>query len=346
MAHNISTNNATGKHEIFVAGEPAWHQLGVNVGQTVKWEEAMKLANLGWNVSKRQLSIEHGTAVEKLPHYGLFRDDMPGAKGYLSHCGSTYQPIQNKKAFDFVDVLLNAEKGAHYVSAGALGRGEQIWCLAKMPESSRIKGTDDISHNYLLFTNWHIAGRAAITKAVNERVVCENTMQIALGEVGPYLRLRHDGTIDAKMEHAKKLWGVAKDQIKSIDQLMNIFAKTKLSTAAIGDVITALFPDIKESVADQEKAREILKVFEWNDGDKFKSQRGTAYNLLNGVTGYVDHLAAVRPRDGETEAQARARVAMFGKGEALKFMAIHALMAAITKHQLAQVSATEYFFLK
>lgn len=346
MAHDISHNNANKSAEFFVAGAPAWHKLGANVKNAVHWEEAMKLAGLGWGVEKRQLFAPGVEDFEKVNTFGLFRNDLPGAKGFLGACGGTYEPIQNKKAFDFVDVLLQAEKGAHYVSAGALGKGEQIWCLAKMPEDSRIQGTDDISHNYLLFTNYHESGKAAIVKCVNERVVCWNTMQIALSEAGPYLKLRHDGKVDSKMEHARTLWQEAKGQIKSIEKLMNVFAKTQMKSEAIGDVLLGMFPKLRESGADQEKARKILDVYEYNDNDAFKSQRGTAYNFLNGVTGFVDHHANIRPRDNETPEQARARVAMFGKGEALKFLAINLLMSAITKHSLAVADPKEYFFLK
>jgi phage/plasmid-like protein (TIGR03299 family) len=345
MAHEITKNSITGKDEVFVAGEPAWHNLGVNVKETQKWEEAMKMASLDWAVNKKQLLVQHGSsAPQEVDAYGIFRGDN---NAFLGACGDVYTPIQNKKAFDFVDVLLQADDGAHYVSAGSLNGGSQIWCLAKVPEEIRIKGTDDVTKNYLLFTNYHVAGKAAISKNVNQRVVCANTMNIALHEEfsDNVLRLRHDGTIDQKMEMAKKLLAGARGQIKSLNELMNILARTKMNMAAIGDVLRTLYPNIDESVAEQDKAREILHIYEHNDGDVFKSERGTAYNLLNAVTNYTDHKAPVRPRATETEAQARARVAMFGKGESLKFLAMQSLLMAITKHSLGTVDEKKFHFL-
>jgi phage/plasmid-like protein (TIGR03299 family) len=341
MAHNIS--NESGKHEVFVAGEPAWHRLGVNTKESVHWEETMNLAGLNWPVEKRQLhTIPKDGVPQLVPAYGVFRNDTGK---YLGDAGAGYQVLQNKKAFDFVDVVLQAEKGAHYVSAGALGSGEQIWCLAKIPGAMRIVNTDDVTDQYLLFTNWHYAGKSAIAKLTQTRVVCQNTMNIALEQENEFVRLRHDGTIDLRIEEAKKLLTGVRGRIHDVNEIMNIFARTQLKAEAIGDVLKTLYPTIGESEQARNKARSILDLYESNDGNAFPSERGTAYALLNSVTNFVDHKQGVRASDGETEDQARARVALFGKGDALKNMAMFAIMQAITKHSLAAVDEKKYFFL-
>src|SRR5579864_4686782 len=127
MAHNIWNQN--GRDSMFCVGgrEAAWHKLGARTPDAVSWEQAMELANLNWQVKKMQLSGPFGL----VDAYGIFRDTD---NAFLGSVGDVYSPIQNKVAFEFVDTLIEAA-GSHYESAGALGRGERIWCLARVPEA-------------------------------------------------------------------------------------------------------------------------------------------------------------------------------------------------------------------
>lgn len=310
MAHNISINKNTGQAEVFTAGKPAWHKLGANVDKTVTWEKAMELAGLNWQVQKRQLQ-EGGRNV---PAWGTFRQDT---NQFLGSVGSDWEPIQNKEAFDFVDTILQAKNGAHYETAGALGTGERIWCLARVPEDIRVG--DDVSQSYFLFTNPHKIG-SAVAKLTSTRVVCSNTLSIALkdGSNG-IIKIRHTPNKDEQMKVAEGFMMDSIKHIKDLSGLMNALAKHKLTMPELQDVLKTTFTKLEESSVQQNKARRVLELYESNDNNKFPSQRGTAYNLLNAFTNYIDHETSVRPAMDETEDQARARNAMFGIGEMLKF---------------------------
>ena len=122
MAHNLMTRN--GSTAMFCTGDrdAAWHKLGQRTPNAVTWQEAMRLADLSWPVSKQVLFDSNGKPVSA---WGIFREDD---SAFLGAVGERYTPIQNKDAFEFVDVLMEATNGAHYDSAGALGNGERIWC--------------------------------------------------------------------------------------------------------------------------------------------------------------------------------------------------------------------------
>ncbi len=333
MAHELTTRS-DGTVEMFVAGEPAWHKLGVNVEKAQTWKEAIKLAGLDWKVSKKQLEHD-GTPV---PAYGLFRDDW---KTWLGLAGLDYHPIQNERAFDWVDTLVQAENGAHYRSAGSLYGGSTIWCLADVPEQIRIAGTDDVTQNYLLFVNHHRIGKSALAKLVQERVVCHNTLTAALAEEGKVLSIPHRESFEKRLTFAKDALKDVRGQIKNVNAVMNIFAKTKLTSAVIGDILKQMFPTITDSTQAQNQARDILELFEDNDRNAFPSEQGSAYALMNAGTRYVDHVKNVRTDDQEPVEVARARGALFGAGESFKFAIMNAIVTTLSKNSLASFSEKE-----
>jgi phage/plasmid-like protein (TIGR03299 family) len=336
MAANISVQNGTA--EVFTAGKPAWHHLGINVEGAQTWESAIQLAHLDWTIRKEQLFSKNKVAVSA---YGLFRDDN---NIFLSTVGNRYTPIQNRDAFTFVDALVEAEKGCHYITAGALGNGETIWCLAELPKSwnFRIKGTDDIMTNYLLFVE-HRAARAACCKLTNVRVVCQNTMNLAMKDGEKIFRLRHTPNVVEKMKSAKEILLSVKGQMRTLDEKFNILAQKKASNKIIGAVIKRLLPNFDKSERSKNVARDILTRFELNDNNAFPSERGTAFNLFNAVTGYIDHDKSVRvgsfdvslpdidahDHADKVEFVKRAESAMFGSGDAFKAQALTYILEAV-----------------
>jgi phage/plasmid-like protein (TIGR03299 family) len=316
MSANISIQK--GIAEVFVAGQAAWHKLGVNVRKAQSWKQAIKLAHLDWGIDKKQLFSPWQSPVDA---WGLFRDDN---KTFLSVVGPQYTPIQNEYAFDFVDTLVEAENGAHYVTAGALGNGETIWCLAQIPDSLRIKGTDDKSNAYLLFVDYREQGKSAIAKLATERVVCWNTLQIALSDGEKFLRIRHGRDSKEKLEMAKKLLAGTHKEIRTLNDKLNELAKRKMTKESMSAILEKLFPKINESTVQQNKARDLLVKYDFNDGNAFPSERGTALNLLNATTDYIDHDRTVRVVGDKEEVtlvqreEKRAESALFGIGDQVK----------------------------
>lgn len=327
MSHELSIRE-DGTAEMFCAGEPAWHQLGQNVSEAPDWKGAMIEAHLNWEVQKRQLEYQ-GKPVDA---WGTFRLDT---NTFLGQVGPDYQPIQNKDNFKFTNALLQTGD-VKYESAGALFGGKRVWVLARIPQDIRIKGTDDITKNYFLFSNRHDGFYSAIGKLSNTRVVCNNTLQMALSEKSDLIRIRHTATSEQQFAEAQQLLLATQHQIKDLDGLMNVLAKTQLDMPSVGEIIKNVYPNIKENVQDQNKARNVLNMFEDNDNNAFPKERGTAYNLLNAFTKYEDHFSSARIANvDETEQQARARKAMFGIGDVFKFQVLTAITRTLHEKSLA-----------
>lgn len=330
MAHNLYQDR-NGRYAMFCTGarEAAWHKLGQRTDGAVSWAQAMQLAGLDWKVNKEQLYLPVNGSFGSIPAWGIVRS-TDGA--YLGTVGAQYQIIQNEFAFDFVDALLDAENGAHYESAGALGNGERIWCLAKVPQTITVAG-DDKSEVYLLFTTSHDGSMAATAKMSTVRVVCQNTLNMALTANGSMVRVKHTRDAERRLDHARRLMqGVGADA-KALEEKLNLLAARKMTRETMTAIFDRLFPKPKDQEANTARREnvlaDVLRCYESNDKNAFPQIRGSAYNLLNAVTEYTDHERSARITDGRKDysiAQARAENALVGTGDKLKTEALEVIL--------------------
>jgi len=331
MAHNIWNDGQV--NAMFCVGDrkAAWHELGQRTPNAVRWQDAMAMANLDWTVSKVQL---HG-ALYGAPRpldgtFGIFRS-TDGA--FLGTVGDQYTPIQNRYAFDFVDSLIDASDGAHYESAGALGNGERIWCLARVPADILVKDVDR-SQVYLLFTTSHDGSMSATCKLSTVRVVCQNTLNSALHGAGAFVRVKHTREAERRLDQARRLMDGVTSDVRALEEKLNLLATRRLTRDSMVAILDRVFPkpaDPKTNPTRRENLlADVLSLYEKNDGrNGFAEIRGTAYNLLNAITEYTDHTRGVRitdSRKGYTEQRARAENALVGTGDKLKTEALTAIL--------------------
>lgn len=333
MSHDIMRRN--GKDAMFCVGDrdSAWHKLGQRTNQAVTWAEAVKLADLDWEVVKKQMYARNPLGkVVPVPMFGTFRTD-DGA--YLGCVGEGYSIIQNKDQFQWIDSILEAANGAHYETAGALGNGERIWCLARIPEGDYFIDGKDQHKTYLLGSTSHDGSMAQTLKLVDERVVCNNTLQVALRESGMSVRIKHTTNAKARMDSALRLMSSVVGQAKDLKIKMEKLAGTKLTRESVEHILDRLFPPTKDEKANQTRRdnilTDVLGLYAQNDKNAFPSIAGTGYNLFNAVTEYADHFRTARGQGSKPEqvAIARAESAMFGSGEKLKTQALTVILEEI-----------------
>lgn len=337
MAHEI-WRDMKGKDCMFVVGkrEDAWHKLGQRCDSAVTWEQAMELAGLDWNVVKTQNYARNPQGkVVPVSSYSVFRD-TDGAE-LASNVGEGFTLKQNRECFQFVDDLLQANGGAHYDSAGALGNGATIWCAVRVPRADIAVNGEDKSESYLVFTTAHDGSMAHTAALSSVRVVCRNTLRQALSTNTGILRIKHTKNANARFEDAKRTMdGVVMDA-KRLEAKLQMLATRRITRESLTAVMDRLFP--KPEGKDQNTTRrenilsDVLALYESNDNNAFPAIRGTAYNLLNAVTEYTDHYRTARitdARQGYSVDQARAENAVVGTGERLKTQALEVILEATT----------------
>jgi phage/plasmid-like protein (TIGR03299 family) len=189
MAHELEIRN--GEASMFYVNEVPWHGLGTRLSGPATAAEAIKAAKLDWTVAKVPLYAVQGETSVRVPDaYGVIREDLWGqpACPVLGIVGKHYTPLQNAEAFTFFDPIVG-QNAAIYHTAGAIRDGERIWLLAKLPSQIVVVG-DDVADKYLLLSNSHDGGSAVQVKFTPVRVVCNNTLTLALSS-GPTIRVAH-----------------------------------------------------------------------------------------------------------------------------------------------------------
>jgi Domain of unknown function (DUF932) len=126
--HNLYRNTMA-----FIGQRP-WHKLGVEFDREFTSVEAISAARLDYPVLKEQLyrlrpDLGHGMTEP----IGAWATINGHTQDVLEVVGDVYEVLQNQEAFDFFDILLK-ESGGMLQTAGAIGRGEKVWMLAKLPE--------------------------------------------------------------------------------------------------------------------------------------------------------------------------------------------------------------------
>jgi phage/plasmid-like protein (TIGR03299 family) len=298
MAHELSIS-ADGRAEAFYALTPAWHGLGTVVDKALCSAEAIQAAHLEWEVIQKpiytqtdQQTLTGGQDYAQVAGWcANVRADTGAALGVVT---SRYKPVQNVEAFDFVDGLVQ-DGIIKYESAGAMRGGRVVWLLAKMPQRQEVAEGDSLDQ-FILFTNTHDGSRAALILPTSVRVVCMNTLRLALaGSRGKALRIRHTGEIDSKLDEARAALGIATEQFSAHLETSRKLAGRKIQHREFIDYLDRIIPLEKDPAkkranSGREEVRGKIKDNYYIDPrQQLAAIRGTAWAAFNSVTHYVDH---------------------------------------------------------
>lgn len=312
MAHNINT---------YMGRQAAWHKLGTVTGSYMTWDDIQAQGGLNYLPVKQQLFDASGNAVDA---WGVFR---PDTNAFLGAVGDQYTVIDHAEGFRMIDALIQSKDGAHYETAGCLGKGEVVWGLADLSLSINVGTSGDKSNVYLLFATAHNGTFSHLYRTTLTRVVCQNTLNAAMSSKATSLfRVRHTKNAQNRLDSAHDALATIGAEAQGIEAKLNMLASRKMTREAMGSILDRLFPQSKDANGKpQDSTRrnnilsDVLRCYESNDRNAFPEQRGTAYNLLNAVTEYTDHVRSTRNGDsGES--------AMFGSGDRLKTQAMEVIM--------------------
>ena len=185
---------------MFYVREKPWHGLGVEVQEAPTSADALIYAGLDWEVIQKDVYTENGSLISG--YKVNLRSTDNEALGIVS---DRYKVVQNEDAFQFTDDLLGA--GVTYETAGALQGGRKVWMLARMPHRYIIAG-DEIAP-YLVVMNSH-DGSSGIKVAMTPiRVVCQNTLNLALNSAKRIWTTKHTENVMSRVHEAEETLGLA-----------------------------------------------------------------------------------------------------------------------------------------
>ena len=316
MVHDLAKTN--GQTAMAYFGETPWHGLGERLDGPATSKEAIAAAGLDYEVELQPLQTTCGQQVEI--RKAVVRTD---SKKVLGVVGNKYSPIQNHQCFGFLDSVV-ADGQVTYHTAGALGSGERIWMLAKLPNTIRVKGTDDITEQFLLLSNSHNGSSSLRVFFTPIRVVCANTLGAAERRGRKQgVSIYHRGDLAAKVGEAQEILGLASRFYDDLETKINHLAGVQLSKSQLAAYFQSIYPDPTESSSRRAKnvRRELTRLFEEGKGQDIPGIRHSAWAAFNAVAEYVDHHRSTR---GNSELEVRGnrlKSAWFGSGSRIKSLA-------------------------
>ena len=275
MAANVET--------MFYTREKPWHGLGTMVAEAPNSKDALRLAGLNWKVLQKPVYTENEELVQG--YKANVRDTDRKVLGVVT---DRYKVIQNEEAFAFTDTLLG--EGVRYETAGSLQEGRRVWMLARLPREFIIGG-ERISP-YMVFSNTHDGSGAVKTALTPIRVVCNNTLNLALRTAKRSWSMIHTGDISGKIEEAKNTLLLADEYMTALGQEFEDLRKIKLSEKQVLDYIKILLPMEENYSLLQKRGVEKLRAdmkMRYFDAPDLKGVGNNGYRFVNAVSDFATH---------------------------------------------------------
>lgn len=251
-------------------------------------KEALALAGLDWEVIQEPIYTEKNEAIEG--YKANVRDSDRKVLGVVSE---RYKIVQNQEAFAFTDGLLG--EGVRYETAGSLQNGKRVWILARLPQEYIISG--ERITPYLVFFNSH-DGTGAIKVALTPiRVVCQNTLNLALTTAKRSWSMIHTGNIQDKMQEAKDTLFMAEKYMDSLGKEFENLRRKKLTEQQVKEYIEILLPmedgSTPQQIKNIKKLREDMKT-RYFEAPDLKGVGNNGYRFINAVSDFATHSMPLR----------------------------------------------------
>lgn len=280
---------------MFYTRTTPWHGLGTRVEEAPGSKEALEIAGLDWKVTQKEIYTQDG---QQIPGFKANVREMD--QRILGVVTNRYRIVQNEEAFAFTDQLLG--EGVTYETVGSLQGGRRTWILARLPQRYIISG-DEITP-YLVFMNSH-DGSGAIKAAMTPvRVVCQNTLNLALSTAKRSWSTNHTGDIQGKLRDAEETLFYADHYMKELGKTIDQMNQTKISDQKVKEYIDALFPEAEG--ASEIQKRNILHLkeevkFRYFEAPDLQHIGKNAYRFVNAVSDFATHAKPLKERSNYRE---------------------------------------------
>ena len=282
MAANIES--------MFYVRETPWHGLGTMVAEAPTSKDALIYAGLNWQVVQKDVYTEDDDKV-----FGYKVNTRNTDDAVLGIVSDRYKVVQNEEAFQFTDDLLG--EGVTYETAGALQGGKKVWMLAKMPNNYTIGG-DEIAP-YMVVMNSH-DGSSGIKVAMTPiRVVCQNTLNLALNNAKRIWTTKHTENVMNRVHEARETLQLAELYMGKLGKEIDTLSQIKLSDKKVLEFMQEFFPIIDTADISEAQRKNNLRLLEdlkcryW-DAPDLEHIGKNGYRFINAVSDFATHADPIR----------------------------------------------------
>lgn len=277
---------------MFSVREKPWHGLGTIIDEAVSSAQALELAGLNWTVRQEPVIYKGQDSGYKMNIRST--DDK-----VLGVVGGRYKPVQNADAFAFTDELIGGGDVV-YETAGSLSTGRRVWMLAKMPDTRIL---DDVVEPYLCLTNSHDGFGSLKVCMTPIRVVCQNTLNLALQKASRTWNVRHTGNIEGKIKEAQHTLGLASKYMEALAEEAELLYDIKIAPKDFKELTQTLFPITDEMSRRKEEAQYLLQcqLKEAWEMDDLGNIKGTGWGFMNAISDMATHRPPARKTENYRE---------------------------------------------
>jgi phage/plasmid-like protein (TIGR03299 family) len=293
MAHELESDKSFASFR-----EPAWHGLGTVFHEEVSTKEMLELANLHeWNVHLEEIATPQGFSSDKTYNYVTRTNPFDRSqKDILGVVGERYRILQNEELFDFGDALLD---GGRWETAGSVKGGRQVFGSLALERETVLDptGVSDKVSSYLLVNTSHDGSIAIQASVTPVRVVCANTLNLALGsgigrnrKIKQSYKIRHTQTAGGKIQAAREALGLANIYLDEFDKVAKEMIEQTVTQDKFMEIVNAVYPmpELDKKGARSKWSNKIDKIEEIYKGEYNNTIAGTAWGVLNGLTERLD----------------------------------------------------------
>ena len=310
MAHNLEIGS-DGEVAFASLREPAWHQLGTVFTEEVSTAKMLELAHLdNWNVRLEEVVIPNGFSSDKAYNYvartNPFDNDQTDVLGVV---GERYRILQNEELFDFGDALLDG--GGRWETAGSIKGGRQVFGSLALERETILdpNGVSDKINSYLLVNTSHDGSIAIQASVTPVRVVCANTLNLALGSgvgrnrnIKQSYKIRHTQTAQGKVQAAREALGLANQYMDEFDKMAQDMIEREITNDKFQDILLMAYPkpeaDKKGALSKWNNKLDMIEgIYKGNTNHMIA---GTAWGALNAMTERLDWYRNARGGNSES----------------------------------------------
>lgn len=294
MAHNLEIGE-NGEVAFAVRGEPAWHSLGqvFDKDAHITTAEMLQTAHLNdWNVRLEPLVLPDGYRATTKSQMVVRDNPFDGEADVLAVVGDRYKVVQNEQLFDFGDNLLDG--GADWESAGSIKDGRVVFGSLVIPREFTIDpdGANDKTTTYLLVHTAHDGSAAVQASITPVRVVCQNTLNIALAGAKQSFKIRHTATAEGKVQVAREALGLTFGFMDKFEEMAKSLYETAITDQQFTDLVRGLYPEPETGSAKATQSRwsvkdDLLHNLYQNSPTN-ENITGTAWGAFNALTERLD----------------------------------------------------------
>lgn len=264
----------------FAYREQAWHGGMKVTAEALTAEEVLQQAGLDWEVQLCNMTV----GGIPIPNYRAVVRETDNT--ILGIVGSRYQVVQNAQLLGVLDPVVS-RGDAVYHTAGSLRGGKIVWLLAKLPQEYWVT-KDDRVDSYVLVSSTHDGSSKVIVKPTQIRVVCYNTLSVALMGPETTVSIRHTNNANYELSKAYLAIGLATRRFNHMAEVWSALANKRFKASHLSKLVDRVFPTKRKDTSKPSKHLEPIEVL-LQSSPGTEGIRDTAWGAYAAITEYIDH---------------------------------------------------------